>query len=94
MPNGRVREMSKGSGISSSVTSSVGTGSEGSDMLSSKLSAAPPEQQKQILGERLYPLVHKHKVILAYLHSWCIARKIVFSTVRDECQCVTISSCL
>ncbi|KAG5556748.1 hypothetical protein RHGRI_007124 [Rhododendron griersonianum] len=65
VPNGRVREMSKGSGISSSVTSSVGTGSEGSDMLSSKLSAAPPEQQKQILGERLYPLVHKHKPDLA-----------------------------
>ncbi|XP_058204148.1 polyadenylate-binding protein 7 isoform X2 [Rhododendron vialii] len=65
VPNGRVREMSEGSGISSSVTSSVGTGSEGSDMLSSKLSAAPPEQQKQILGERLYPLVHKHKPDLA-----------------------------
>ncbi|KAI8563197.1 hypothetical protein RHMOL_Rhmol03G0094000 [Rhododendron molle] len=65
VPNGRVREMSKGSGISSSVTNSVGTGSEGSDMLSSKLSAAPPEQQKQILGERLYPLVHKQKPDLA-----------------------------
>ncbi|KAI8567400.1 hypothetical protein RHMOL_Rhmol02G0119000 [Rhododendron molle] len=65
VPNGRVREMSKGSGISSSVTSSVGIGSEGSDMLSSKLSAAPPEQQKQIFGERLYPLVHKQKPDLA-----------------------------
>lgn len=66
VPNGRVREMSKGSGISSSVlTNSVGTGSEGSEILSSKLSASPPEQQKQILGERLYPLVHKHKPDLA-----------------------------
>ncbi|KAF5948236.1 hypothetical protein HYC85_014193 [Camellia sinensis] len=38
-----------------------GSGSEGSEMLSSKLVAAPPEQRKQILGERLYPLVQKHK---------------------------------
>ncbi|XP_073151128.1 polyadenylate-binding protein 7 [Henckelia pumila] len=29
----------------------------GSDMLSSLLAAAPPEQQKQMLGERLYPLI-------------------------------------
>lgn len=69
MPNGRVHEMSKAYGIAPSFTSPVGTGSEGSEMLSSKLSAATPEQQKQILGERIYPLIHKHKVILAYLHS-------------------------
>lgn len=32
------------------------------DMLNGVLAAASPEQQKQILGERLYPLVEKHKV--------------------------------
>ncbi|XP_052173604.1 polyadenylate-binding protein 7-like isoform X2 [Diospyros lotus] len=48
VPNGRVREMNKGS-----------------EMLSSRLAAAPPEQQKQILGEQLYPLVQKHKPDLA-----------------------------
>ncbi|KAL5724265.1 Polyadenylate-binding protein 1A [Ranunculus cassubicifolius] len=30
-------------------------------MLSSMLAAAPPDQQKQILGERIYPLVQKIK---------------------------------
>ncbi|CAL5419803.1 unnamed protein product [Camellia sinensis] len=61
VPNACVDEMNKGSEISSPVSSSVGSGSEGSEMLSSKLVAAPPEQRKQILGERLYPLVQKHK---------------------------------
>lgn len=32
------------------------------DMLNGMLAAPSPEQQKQILGERLYPLVEKHKV--------------------------------
>ncbi|XP_050380378.1 polyadenylate-binding protein 7 [Argentina anserina] len=61
VPNGRQRDMNKGSGISNSV----GGGSQGPEMLSSMLAAASPEQQKQILGERLFPLVHKHKPDLA-----------------------------
>ncbi|XP_059667528.1 polyadenylate-binding protein 7-like [Cornus florida] len=60
VPNGRLREITKGSGISS-----AGAGAEGSEMLSTKLAAASPEQQKQILGERLFPLVQKHKPDLA-----------------------------
>ncbi|KAL6988291.1 hypothetical protein U1Q18_014041 [Sarracenia purpurea var. burkii] len=65
VPNGRMIEMNKGSGVPSVVTNSVGSGSEGSEMLSSRLAASPPEQQKQILGEQLYPLVQKHKPDLA-----------------------------
>lgn len=64
VPNGRQRELSKASGVSSTASNSVGTGPQRSEMLSSLLAAASPEQQKQILGERLYPLVHKQKVIL------------------------------
>lgn len=41
---------------------SGGVGAEGSEMLSSLLAASPPEQQKHILGERLYPLVAHHQV--------------------------------
>ncbi|KAL0374978.1 UNVERIFIED_CONTAM: Polyadenylate-binding protein 7 [Sesamum radiatum] len=43
----------------------AGPGIEGSDMLSSLLAAASPEQQKQMLGERIYPLVSQHKPDLA-----------------------------
>ncbi|KAL6133509.1 hypothetical protein ACLB2K_065744 [Fragaria x ananassa] len=65
-PNGRQRDMNKGSGVSSTASNSLGGGSQGPDMLSSSmLAAATPEQQKQILGERLFPLVHKHKPDLA-----------------------------
>ncbi|KAK2655042.1 hypothetical protein Ddye_008094 [Dipteronia dyeriana] len=31
-------------------------------MLNGMLVAASPEQQKQILGEQLYPLVEKHQI--------------------------------
>lgn len=65
LPNGRQHEMSIGSGVSSTASNSVIVGSQGSEMLSSMLAAAAPGQQKQILGERLYPLVHKQKVKLA-----------------------------
>ncbi|XP_073286330.1 polyadenylate-binding protein 7-like [Primulina huaijiensis] len=44
---------------------STGPDVVGSDMLSSLLAAAPPEQQKQMLGERLYPLVVQLKPALA-----------------------------
>ncbi|XP_041024919.1 polyadenylate-binding protein 7 [Juglans microcarpa x Juglans regia] len=64
-PYARQREMNKGFGVSSTATNSVGVGRQGSEMLSSMLAAASPEQQKQILGERLYPLVQKHKPDLA-----------------------------
>ncbi|XP_051152331.1 polyadenylate-binding protein 7 [Andrographis paniculata] len=40
-------------------------GAEGQEMLSSLLAAALPEQQKQILGEHLYPLVAHHQPDLA-----------------------------
>lgn len=63
VPNGRQRELNKGSGVSSTGSNSVGAGPQGSETLSSMLAAATPEQQKQILGERLYPLVLKQKVI-------------------------------
>ncbi|KAF7818707.1 polyadenylate-binding protein 7-like [Senna tora] len=59
VPSGRQQEMEKVSGVSSTG------GSQGSEMLHSMLAAATPEQQKQILGERLYPLVHKLKPSLA-----------------------------
>ncbi|KAL2934863.1 Embryonic polyadenylate-binding protein [Bienertia sinuspersici] len=39
--------------------------SDGPENLSTMLAAATPQQQKQILGERLYPLVHNHKPELA-----------------------------
>ncbi|KAJ4850853.1 hypothetical protein Tsubulata_032253 [Turnera subulata] len=61
VPNGRVREINKGSGIASAGSNSLGAVPQGSEMLSSMLAAATPEQQKQILGERLYPLVQKHQ---------------------------------
>ncbi|CAA2973664.1 polyadenylate-binding 7 [Olea europaea subsp. europaea] len=57
MPNGHSREMND---ESDAVTSS-----EGSDTLSSMLAAAPLDQQKQILGEHLFPLVSQHKPDLA-----------------------------
>ncbi|GLT58964.1 hypothetical protein SLA2020_318170 [Shorea laevis] len=59
--NGRASEMNKSSGVLPAASNSVGTMSQESDMLSSTLAAASPEQQKQILGERLYPLVEKHQ---------------------------------
>ena len=69
VPNGRVREMNRANGVSSMVSGSVASATEGSEKLS-RLAAAPHEQQKQILGERLYPLVHKQKVILVYVYCW------------------------
>ncbi|XP_057984300.1 polyadenylate-binding protein 7 [Malania oleifera] len=62
VPNGR---LNKGNGVPSATSNPIGIGSQGSEMLSSMLAAASPEQQKQILGERLYPLVTKHKPDLA-----------------------------
>ncbi|GJV80745.1 polyadenylate-binding protein 7 [Tanacetum coccineum] len=41
---------------------SGGTRGDGSEMLSSMLSTASPEIQKQMLGERLYPLVYQHEL--------------------------------
>ncbi|XP_027349521.1 polyadenylate-binding protein 7-like [Abrus precatorius] len=62
IPNGR-REMEKGSGFSSG--GSYSGASQGSEILHSMLAAAAPEQQKEILGEHLYMLVHKLKPSLA-----------------------------
>eukprot|EP01018_Ginkgo_biloba_P021628 Gb_11804 [translate_table: standard] len=38
---------------------------QGAEMLSSTLAAASPQEQKQILGERLFPLVQQHQFELA-----------------------------
>ncbi|KAM7265555.1 hypothetical protein ACFE04_003238 [Oxalis oulophora] len=57
VPNGRPREISKGSGVSSTGSNSVSQ----TETLSSMLAAASPDQQKQILGEQLYPQVLKLK---------------------------------
>ncbi|XP_077210547.1 polyadenylate-binding protein 7-like isoform X2 [Tasmannia lanceolata] len=60
--NGLPRKMNNKSGVLSSATSnSLGAPSQGSEMLSSMLAAASPSHQKQILGERLFPLIKKHK---------------------------------
>ncbi|KAJ1378332.1 RNA-binding domain superfamily [Sesbania bispinosa] len=64
VPSGRQREMEKGSGFSSGGPNSGG-GSQGSEVLHNMLAAAPPEQQKEILGEHLFMLVHKFKPNLA-----------------------------
>lgn len=67
MPNGRGRtDMSnKGTGVlmpSSASDAAASATPKSTEMLSSLLSAASPDRQKQILGERLYPLVQKLKV--------------------------------
>ncbi|KAI3447525.1 hypothetical protein Pfo_004190 [Paulownia fortunei] len=56
---------SKDSSNQQPILIAAGLGAEGSEMLSSLLAAAPPEQQKHILGERLYPLVGHHQPDLA-----------------------------
>ncbi|CAL1373038.1 unnamed protein product [Linum trigynum] len=61
VPNGRSRESSKSPGVSSAAPNSSGPASQGSEMLSTMLASSTPEEQKQILGEHLYPLVQKHK---------------------------------
>ncbi|KAF5750455.1 polyadenylate-binding protein 7-like isoform X1 [Tripterygium wilfordii] len=61
VPNGRSREVNIGSAILPAAPHSAGTASQELESLSSMLAAASPDQQKQILGERLYPLVQKHK---------------------------------
>ncbi|PWA38487.1 polyadenylate-binding protein 7 [Artemisia annua] len=47
------------------ASNSGGPPGDGSEMLSSMLSTASPEIQKQMLGERLYPLVYQHEPDLA-----------------------------
>ncbi|KAG6403795.1 hypothetical protein SASPL_136027 [Salvia splendens] len=56
---------SKDSNNQQPILISAGVDGKGSEMLSSVLAAAPPEQQKHILGERLYPLVTHHQPDLA-----------------------------
>ena len=41
------------------------------DSFSSYLASAPPEEQKKLLGNRLYPLVERHQVISCFFLS-CI----------------------
>ncbi|KAF2307486.1 hypothetical protein GH714_029080 [Hevea brasiliensis] len=61
LPNCHTREVGKGSGVLSAVPTSLSPVSQGSEMLNSMLAAASPEEQKQILGEQLYPLIKKHQ---------------------------------
>eukprot|EP00976_Prorocentrum_cordatum_P000258 5461-Prorocentrum_minimum.AAC.2 len=42
-----------------------GAASSGEGLTTATLAAAPPEQQKQMLGERLFPLVHGKQPELA-----------------------------
>ncbi|XP_031104127.1 polyadenylate-binding protein 7 isoform X2 [Ipomoea triloba] len=63
--SGSLHDMNKASTASTAVAIPDGSGAEGPEMLSSLLAAASPEQQKQILGERLYPLVSERKPDLA-----------------------------
>lgn len=71
LPNGQLNKVSGGvsSAAAAASNSVVGSGgaAEGLEILSSMLAAASPEQQKQILGERLYPLVNQHKVLIFFL---------------------------
>lgn len=75
-PDRRLREMNKGSGVSSAAASN--SGAEGSELLSSMLAAAPPQQQKRILGERLYPLVNQHKVLFPFNYSLYFPDDIIY----------------
>ncbi|KAK4838190.1 hypothetical protein QYF36_011758 [Acer negundo] len=58
VPNGHTN---KGSGVPSPSSNSVGTVAQKWEMLNGMLAAASPEQQKQMLGEQLYPLIEKHQ---------------------------------
>ncbi|XP_020092329.1 polyadenylate-binding protein 4-like [Ananas comosus] len=60
IPNERQRDMNNGLVVSPNASDLQGT-----EMLSSMLAAAAPQQQKQILGEHLFPLVEKRKPDLA-----------------------------
>lgn len=68
VPNVRPHiEVNKGSasvlsGASNSVVRTGGSHPNGSSEIFSMLASVSPDQQKQILGEQLYPLVMKHKV--------------------------------
>ncbi|KAG9456829.1 hypothetical protein H6P81_001337 [Aristolochia fimbriata] len=65
--NGRSRDLNNASGVTTAAPNSLGSaGSQGgSEILSSMLAASSPGHQKQILGERLFPLVKKLKLDLA-----------------------------
>ncbi|KAK1281794.1 putative polyadenylate-binding protein [Acorus calamus] len=60
--DGRHQEMNNGLAV---VTSGSAPNAQGTEMLSSMLAAASPQQQKQMLGERLFPLVQNIKFDLA-----------------------------
>ncbi|XP_062115151.1 polyadenylate-binding protein 7 [Humulus lupulus] len=60
LPNGRLREINRGSSGFSSHHHH-----QGLETLSSMLSAASPQNQKRMLGDRLFPLVSKYQPELA-----------------------------
>ncbi|GAB2257698.1 hypothetical protein Droror1_Dr00013858 [Drosera rotundifolia] len=63
-PNFR-HELNRSSGMSSPSTASNGTSCLPDEDWSSMLSSVEPERQKELIGERLYPLVHDHRPDLA-----------------------------
>ncbi|KAK4481127.1 hypothetical protein RD792_012004 [Penstemon davidsonii] len=76
---GSSREMNRGSAaFRPLLIASRPGGAEGSEMLSSLLAAAPPKKQKQILGERIFPLVSELNVSIN-LSSWQIYPQIQLS---------------
>ncbi|GAB4856523.1 hypothetical protein Ancab_014440 [Ancistrocladus abbreviatus] len=66
VPSGHCEE-NKVPGVASLSLSSDGTGSPGSENLSSMHAAATFQQQKQIHGKPLYPLVENHRATLIYM---------------------------
>lgn len=68
--SGSLYDMNNASTVSTAVPFAIRSGAEGPEMLSSLLAAASPEQQKQILGERLYPLVNEHKVRFIFIYNF------------------------
>lgn len=60
VPNGH-QNINNGSGVMAPGAAS--NSQRGTEVLSSVLAAAAPPQQKQMLGERLFPLVQSLKVI-------------------------------
>ena len=64
-PGGRGGGLLPGRGAPRGAASAVVPGQDGSALTTAMLAAAPPEAQKQMLGERLFPLVAARQPELA-----------------------------
>lgn len=58
VPNHQMHDLVNGLAVPTSAASK----SQGMDLLRSMLASASPQQQKQMVGEHLFPLVQKQKV--------------------------------